>query len=91
MIGREIVEELQGGEERAEYGKQVIEELSKHLNKKYGKGFSETNLKHFRTFYQEYADRVIGIRHPAGDDLGLIQKRCPSGSELQNAFSPNLL
>ncbi|MBV5327153.1 MAG: DUF1016 domain-containing protein, partial [Chlorobium sp.] len=27
LIGREIVQELQGGEERAEYGKQVLEVL----------------------------------------------------------------
>ncbi len=33
LIGREIVQELQGGggDERAEYGKQVIETLSKQL------------------------------------------------------------
>ena len=28
LIGREIIQEIQGGEERAEYGKQVIEQLS---------------------------------------------------------------
>ncbi len=33
LIGREIVQELQEGEERAEYGKQVIENLSKRLSK----------------------------------------------------------
>ena len=38
MIGREIVLELQGGEERAEYGKQVIENLSARLTKQYGTG-----------------------------------------------------
>ena len=35
LIGREIVHELQGGEERAEYGKQVVEELSKRLTERY--------------------------------------------------------
>ena len=38
MIGREIVLELQGGEERAEYGKQVLENLSARLTKQYGNG-----------------------------------------------------
>jgi hypothetical protein len=35
LIGREIVEEIQGGEDRAEYGKKVVEELSEKLTKKY--------------------------------------------------------
>ncbi len=32
-IGREIVQVLQGGEGRAEYGKKTIEDLSRRLNK----------------------------------------------------------
>lgn len=67
LIGREIVQALQGGEERAEYGKQVLEILSGNLTERYGKGFSVTNLKYFRSFYQAYAER-LAIRHPAGDE-----------------------
>lgn len=69
LIGREIVQELQGGDERAEYGQRVIEDLSEKLKHRYGKGFSETNLKYFRLFYQTYAERVPEIRHNAGDEL----------------------
>jgi len=58
LIGREIVEEIQRGEERAEYGEQVLENLSVRLTDRYGKGFSVANLKNFRQFYQVYADRV---------------------------------
>ena len=57
-IGQEIVNELQGGQERAEYGKQLIQDLSTKLTQRYGKGFSETNLKYFRLFYQTYAHRL---------------------------------
>jgi hypothetical protein len=32
LIGPEIVQELQRGEDRAEYGQQLIEDLSKRLN-----------------------------------------------------------
>ena len=39
-IGREIVQAIQGGDERAAYGKEIIKELSANLNEKYGKGFS---------------------------------------------------
>ena len=38
LIGREIVQALQGGEQRAEYGKHVIEALSFRLTEAYGKG-----------------------------------------------------
>lgn len=90
LIGREIVLELQSGEARAEYGKQVIEELSKRLTEKYGKGFSETNLKYFRTFYQVYAERLAGIGHPSGDQFVALQIRHPSGDKSASGFNPQL-
>jgi predicted nuclease of restriction endonuclease-like (RecB) superfamily len=68
LIGREIVLELQKGDPRAEYGKNLIDDLSKQLNKKYGRGYSTTNLRYFRTFYQTYSDRIPEIRHlPCGE------------------------
>ena len=48
LIGREIVKEAQGGDERAEYGKKILEELSARLSQRYGRGFSVTNLRYFR-------------------------------------------
>ncbi|MBN2801726.1 MAG: DUF1016 domain-containing protein, partial [Deltaproteobacteria bacterium] len=57
LIGREIVLEIQGGEERAEYGKQIIEELSNKLTILYGKGFSAKTLWNYRAFYQTFSDR----------------------------------
>ncbi len=65
LIGREIVEALQGGEERAEYGKKVIEALSGRLTERYGKGFSEQSLQNFRRFYLAYLERVT-IPSPTG-------------------------
>lgn len=82
LIGREIVQELQGGEERAEYGKRVLEDMSERLTKRYGSGYSLTNLKYFRTFYQVYQDRFPEIGRPSGDQSGLITKGHPSGGEL---------
>ena len=43
-LGKWIVEEQQGGKERAKYGKQVLKKLSESLTKEFGRGFSETNL-----------------------------------------------
>jgi predicted nuclease of restriction endonuclease-like (RecB) superfamily len=68
-IGREIVQELQKGEDRAEYGKQIIKELSAKLNEKYGKGFSTTNLWYFRQFYVVYSNREPKIGHKACGEL----------------------
>ncbi len=81
LIGREIVEALQGGEERAEYGKQVLENLSVQLTERYGRGFSVTNLKYFRLFYQAYPDRLKAIRHPVGDESSDRPKLHRSGGE----------
>ena len=43
-IGRHIVEFEQNGNERADYGTQLFERLSKDLTERYGKGFSRSNL-----------------------------------------------
>lgn len=53
-IGRIIVEEEQGNSDRAEYGKQLVTDLSKKLTKEYGKGFSRSNLQNMRNFYLSY-------------------------------------
>lgn len=73
-IGREIVQELQGGEERAGYGTRLLEDLAAQLNKRYSKGFSVTNLRYFRLFYQVYIDRTPEIRHTPCDELPLPDK-----------------
>lgn len=55
LIGKRIVKEEQGGVERAEYGKNLIKNLSKKLTENYGKGFSERNLEQMRKFYLTYS------------------------------------
>ena len=80
LIGREIVQEIQSGEERAEYGKQIIEQLSMKLSQKYGRGFSTTNLRYFRTFYTVYNDRIPKIRHiPCGEFEASEKRHTQSG------------
>lgn len=53
-IGRKIVEEEQKGEDRAVYGKQLLKRLAEKLTAEYGKGFTETNLKYMRQFYNTF-------------------------------------
>ncbi|MDI9312590.1 MAG: DUF1016 N-terminal domain-containing protein [Limnohabitans sp.] len=54
-IGRTIVEDEQQGKQRAEYGKQVLKELSKQLTLEFGKGFSTDNLENMRRFFLTYS------------------------------------
>ena len=54
-IGRMIVEEEQSGKDRAEYGKQILKELSEKLTSEFGKGFSTDNLENMRKFYLAYS------------------------------------
>ena len=53
-VGRIIVEDDQKSEFRAEYGKQVLKELSKRLTNDFGKGFSVSNLQYMKRFYLKY-------------------------------------
>lgn len=53
-IGREILQEEQKGQDRAEYGKALIETLSAQLTNNFGKGFTKRNLRAMRQFYRVY-------------------------------------
>lgn len=77
-IGREIVEFEQKGKSRGEYGERLIERLSEDMTKRFGRGFSPTNLKMMRLFYQAFP-----IRQTLSDES---QKQHP----LSVRFEPRL-
>lgn len=58
-IGKRIVEEEQKGEARAEYGANLLKELSKRLTIEMGKGYSPRALAYYRQLYVYYPDRKI--------------------------------
>lgn len=60
LIGRRIVEQEQDGQERAGYGKHVIELASQSLTAEYGRGFSLTSIKNMRSFYNKFRNLQIG-------------------------------
>jgi len=82
LIGREIVQEIQEGEQRAGYGERIIEDLSSKLTKRFGRGFSVSNLRNFRQFYVMFQDRKPEIHYPLGSELTSDEKRDPLGGEL---------
>ena len=51
LTGRYIVEFEQDGKTRAQYGKQLLVNLSKDLTRMRGKGFSRSNLTYMRKLY----------------------------------------
>jgi len=58
-IGRRIVKFEQGGEHRAEYGEQLIDQLSGDLTRQFGRGFSRANLWQMRAFYRPWPEAKI--------------------------------
>lgn len=58
-VGRIIVDEEQLGSERAEYGKQVVAQVSARLTEEFGRGFSMTNIEQMRKFYRTYSHDEI--------------------------------
>jgi hypothetical protein len=70
LVGYYIFEYEQNGSDRANYGEKLLENLSKDLKKRLGKGFTKRTLEMFRQFYTSYpiAKSVIsqfGVNLPA--------------------------
>ena len=68
-IGRMIVEDEQGGKERATYGDKTLAELSEKLTAKFGKGWSIANLKLMRQFFITYSNSLNTV-YPIGTPNG---------------------
>ena len=58
-IGRRIVEYVQQGESRADYGDEVLAKLSQDLTGKFGRGFAHDNLQRMRLFYLAWPMETI--------------------------------
>src|SRR5215510_1404132 len=79
-IGRRIVEHEQQGVARAEYGKELLKELSARLQEEFGKGFSERNLEYMRKFFLIWRERLPEISQKPSAKLALVEKgQMPSG------------
>jgi predicted nuclease of restriction endonuclease-like (RecB) superfamily len=65
-IGRRIAEFEQQGEIRAEYGERLVEQLSKDLTRRFGRGFGRANLWQMRAFYRAWPHQQI-LQTPSGE------------------------
>lgn len=60
LVGRRIVEQEQNGQERAKYGKHIVDLASEALTAEFGRGYSVVNIKSFRKFYLTFSNLLIG-------------------------------
>lgn len=92
LIGREIVEQEQQGQQRAEYGESLLKDLSRRLTKDVGKGFSLSNLKYIRQFYLGFPNLLIAtsISH-ALRDQSLSSDQFATLSQSQPNWQPGQL
>jgi predicted nuclease of restriction endonuclease-like (RecB) superfamily len=82
-IGHMIVEQEQDGKVRAEYGRGLLKELSTYLASRVGRGFSETNLRNARKFYQVYSPSVRKLPYNVQAQSSKKQKQQKSSAELE--------
>jgi hypothetical protein len=73
-VGRLIVEDEQGGEKRAEYGKRVLPELAKRLSAELGEGFSAPSLWNYRQFYLEFPNLSTAWRELRWSHFKLLMR-----------------
>lgn len=85
LVGRRIVEQEQHGQERAQYGKHIVELASEALTAEFGKGYSVVNIKSFRKFYLTFNNLLIGQTPSAQFENGLTIKGQTVSAELELA------
>ena len=54
QLGERIVREEQGGDNRAAYGEQLLEQVGRVLAAEHGRGFAARSLRNMRQFYLAY-------------------------------------
>lgn len=83
LIGREIVEDEQRGQHRADYGARLLAGLSSQLSLDFGRGYSVDNLEAFRQFYIDYpqlisetVSRKLGHAGPVDGNSDTPSRNC---------------
>lgn len=82
LIGQRVVEQMQKGKERAEYGAHIIKIASVALTEEFGSGYSETNIRNFRAFYLTFSNLQIQ-QTPSAESQTSIQQTL--SAKLENA------
>jgi predicted nuclease of restriction endonuclease-like (RecB) superfamily len=81
LVGREIVEIEQRGQRRAGYGEALVQRLAARLTRRFGEGFTETNVKRMRQFY---------LTFPRGSRLPASMRGAEKGAAVRDESSTNV-
>ena len=76
LVGRYLVEFEQEGDNRANYGTEIVERLAADLTKQFGRGLSRQNIRQVRLFYQN--DPSAQILQTLSGESGSLPSRSDS-------------
>jgi predicted nuclease of restriction endonuclease-like (RecB) superfamily len=84
LIGRAIVEDEQQGQQRADYGENLLKKLAQQLKQEFGTGYSYSNLKFMRQFYQSFPQFL------SAEEIGYaLSSQSLSSTELKGLSNPS--
>ena len=88
QIGKRIVEQEQKGEERAEYGKALLDTLSDELTRDYGKSYSKRNLQTIFSLYiwMIFTDMTTGIPEKGNERPEGVRRRLRTSGGTETAI-----
>lgn len=69
LIGKEIIEEEQQGENRAAYGKKILQALSVELQKEYKRGFSVDTLLLYQSDFQNSISGALRRKSDEAEEM----------------------
>lgn len=71
-VGERIAREDLQGAERAEYGKQVVSNLSERLTKRFGAGFDRVSIYNYIKFYRTFPQIVDAVSPQLRSEFGIV-------------------
>lgn len=86
LLGMRIQHEVLK-EQRAEYGEQIIKKLAADLSKRYGKGFTKTNLYNYVGFYQVWPNIFHALSGKSTEEEIMDIFHAPSGTTPRATWS----
>lgn len=95
-IGRRIIKFEQKGKIRAQYGEQILNRLGADLQRRFGRGFTERNLRNMRQFYLLWPKLYVAKeetrkRHTERAELSILEKRHTTCAKLSWSHYRRLL
>ena len=82
-IGRSIIEQEQKGAARAGYGEELVVQLSRDLQARFGRGFGRANLFQMKAFFLAYRDIVQTVPGASGGQNSMQTVQTLSGQSLE--------